>query len=191
MDGDTLGRMAYLVLLLIAVGGWVMVEYRQRLGVALRTAAAWALIFLGVLAGYGLWQDIRRDVLPRQSVTQSGQIELPRANDGHFYATLDINGTGVLFMADTGATNMVLSGKDAARLGIDPSALVFLGEAATANGVVRTARVTLPEVALGPFRDTDIAAYVTDGAMDISLLGMDYLRQFRIEIADDRMILSR
>ena len=191
MSGDDFGRLLYLGLLLAAVAGWGLAEYRGRLGQGARSFLAWGLIFVGVMAGYGLWQDIRRDVLPRQSVTQSGQIELPRANDGHFYATLDINGTGVLFMADTGATNMVLSGKDAARLGIDPSALVFLGEAATANGVVRTARVTLPEVALGPFRDTDIAAYVTDGAMDISLLGMDYLRQFRIEIADDRMILSR
>ncbi|MCB6177284.1 TIGR02281 family clan AA aspartic protease [Rhodobacter sp. Har01] len=191
MDGDTLGRMAYLVLLLVAVGGWVMVEYRKRLGQALRTALAWGLIFLGVMAGYGLWGDIRQDVMPRQSVTKAGEIELPRAGDGHFYATLDINGTGVLFLADTGATNMVLSGDDAARLGIDPAALVFIGEASTANGTVRTARVTLPQVALGPFTDTGVPAYVTDGEMDISLLGMDYLRQFRVEIADDRMILSR
>ncbi len=32
MDGDTFGRLAYLVLLLVAVGGWVMVEFRQRMG---------------------------------------------------------------------------------------------------------------------------------------------------------------
>lgn len=191
MDGDTLARVAYLALLLAAVGGWVVVEYRRRMGQALRTAAAWGLIFVGLMAGYGLWGDIRRDVLPRQAVTQSGEIELPRAGDGHFYATLDINGTGVLFLADTGATNMVLSRDDARRLGIDPAALMFIGQASTANGTVRTARVTLPQVEIGPFRDTDVPAYVTDGEMDISLLGMDYLRRYRVTIDDDRMILSR
>ena len=191
MDGDTLGRMAYLVLLLVAVGGWVMVEYRKRLGLALRTAMAWGLIFLGVMAGYGLWNDIRQDVLPRQMVTEGGTVELPRALDGHYYAQVDINGTGVLFLADTGASNMVLSRRDAERLGIDPEMLVFAGQASTANGTVRTARVTLPEVALGPFRDNDFAAYVTDGEMDVSLLGMDYLRRFRVEIDGGKMILSR
>ena len=191
MDGDTLGRMAYLVLLLVAVGGWVMVEYRKRLGLALRTAMAWGLIFLGVMAGYGLWNDIRQDVLPRQMVTEGGTVELPRALDGHYYAQVDINGTGVLFLADTGASNMVLSRRDAERLGIDPETLVFAGQASTANGTVRTARVTLPEVALGPFRDNDFAAYVTDGEMDVSLLGMDYLRRFRVEIDGGKMILSR
>ena len=191
MDGDTLGRMAYLVLLLVAVGGWVMVEYRKRLGLALRTAMAWGLIFLGVMAGYGLWNDIRQDVLPRQMVTEGGTVELPRALDGHYYAQVDINGTGVLFLADIGASNMVLSRRDAERLGIDPEMLVFAGQASTANGTVRTARVTLPEVALGPFRDNDFAAYVTDGEMDVSLLGMDYLRRFRVEIDGGKMILSR
>ena len=29
MDGDSAGRLISLVLLLVAVGGWVMVEYRE------------------------------------------------------------------------------------------------------------------------------------------------------------------
>ena len=61
MNGDDLGRLAYLGLLLTAVGGWVIVEYRQRLGQALRVAMAWGLIFVGLMAGYGLWNDLRRD----------------------------------------------------------------------------------------------------------------------------------
>ena len=72
MDGDTFGRFLYLALLLAAVGGWVLVEFRQRMGQTLRAATAWGLIFLGVMAGYGLWKDIRRDILPRQMVTSAG-----------------------------------------------------------------------------------------------------------------------
>ena len=191
MDGDTIARMAYLGLLLAAVGGWVIVEYRQRLGLALRSAAAWGLIFVGAVAGYGLWTDIRTDIGPAQMTVSEGKVELPRAPDGHYYATLMLNGTELRFMADTGATNMVLSQQDARRIGIDPATLVYLAEAQTANGTVRTARVTLDSVELGPFRDAPFQAWVTDGEMEGSLLGMDYLGLFRIEIAGDRMILTR
>ena len=191
MDGDTIARLGYLGLLLAAVGGWVIVEYRQRMGQALRAAAAWGLIFIGAMAGFGLWQDIRTDISPSQMVTDAGTVELPRAPDGHYYATLTINGTAVQFMADTGASTMVLSQDDARRLGIDPESLIYLGEAMTANGPVRTARVTLDEVLLGPFSDQSFSAWVNDGEMDGSLLGMDYLGKFRIEIAGDKMILRR
>lgn len=191
MDGETLARLGYLALLLAAVGGWVIVEYRGRMGQALRTAAAWGLIFIGVMAGYGLWQDIQTDIAPRQTVMESGEIRMPRAEDGHYYLTLQINGTSVQFMADTGASNVVLTEKDARRLGIDPDALLYLGQARTANGTVRIARVTLPEVSLGGYADQNISAWVNEGELDISLLGMDYLGRFRIEIDRGEMILRR
>ena len=119
MDEDLWMRLLYLSLLLLAVGGWVFVEFRQRLGQSLRLAAAWGLIFLGVIAGYGLWNDVSPDLMPRQAVVEGGAIEIPRGPDGHFHLTLEINGTPVRFVADTGATNMVLTRADAARLGID------------------------------------------------------------------------
>lgn len=191
MDSETTGRLLYLVLLLAAVGGWIIVEYRKRMGEALRTAAAWGLIFIGVMAGYGLWNDVRTDIAPQQMVSEAGTIEVPRAEDGHYYLTLDINGTPVQFLADTGATNMVLSDRDARRVGIDPEALVYIGTAQTANGTVRTARVTLPSVALGPYQDDDFTAWVNQGEMSGSLLGMEYLSLYRVEIAEDMMILRR
>lgn len=191
MDSETIGRLFYLVLLLAAVGGWILVEYRQRMGQALRVAMAWGLIFVGVMAGYGLWNDLRSDIAPQQMISDTGIIEVPRAEDGHYYLTLQINGTAVQFLADTGATNMVLSQADARRIGIDPDALVYLGTAQTANGIVRTARVDLPTVELGPYQDRDFSAWVNDGDMDKSLLGMDYLALYRVEIAGNEMILRR
>lgn len=191
MDGETTGRLFYLLLLLVAVGGYVMVEYRNRMGQALRTFAAWGLIFVGVMAGYGLWADLKTDLAPQQMITQDGMIEIPRAADGHYYVTLTVNGTPVQFMADTGATNMVLSAEDARRLGIDLDALVYIGRAQTANGMVATARVELQQVELGPYREQVFPAWVNQGEMDKSLLGMDYLSLYRVEIADDRMILRR
>ena len=34
MDGDTLARVAYLAIILVALGGWALVEFRQRMGQA-------------------------------------------------------------------------------------------------------------------------------------------------------------
>lgn len=192
MDSDQLARLAYLLLLLVAVAGWVLVEFRRRIGEALRVGIAWGLIFCGVAAGYGLWHDMGGFSVPApQMVSTTGEITIPRAPDGHYYVTLDIDGTPIRFLADTGASNMVLTQADALSLGIDPESLVYMGEAATANGTVRTARVELPSVTLGPYTDTDFPAWVNRGDMQGSLLGMEYLRLYRVEIAADQMVLRR
>ena len=186
MNSEDYPRLVYLALIAAALGGWVIVEFRQRMGQALRMSLAWGLIFLAAVAGYGLWHDM--SARPRGG---ESWIELQRQSDGHYYATLQINGVDVYFVIDTGASGMVLSMEDAKRLGFNASDLVFLGEASTANGMVRTAMVRLNLVELGPFQDTNFRAYVNEGELSDSLLGMDYLGRFRIEVAGDRMILER
>jgi aspartyl protease family protein len=193
MDTNDVMRLAYLVLLLVAVGGWFLVEGRANLGRTMRMALAWGLIFLGVVAGFGLWSDVRTDLVPRQSfVGEAGRVEVPRAFDGHYYLTLMLDGTPVEFVVDTGATEMVLSREDASRIGLDPERLAYTGIAMTANGQVRTARARVGDVTLGPIRDRDVTVAITDGEMPGSLLGMTYLQRFdRIEISDGRLILER
>ena len=193
MDGDNIGRLFYLILLAIAVGGWFFAENRQSLGKTARQAAAWGLIFVGVIAGVGLWSDIQGDIMPsRAIVTDAGQIEVPQANDGHFYLTLRLNNTPVQFMVDTGASAIVLSREDAERAGLDPDGLSYLGRAQTANGEVRTASTRVDEVALGDIVDRNVRVSVNGGAMDGSLLGMTYLSQFeKVEIEGRRLILTR
>lgn len=191
MDGESFGRLIYLGILVVAVTGYLLVEFRGRFGQMARGLMAWGLLFVGVMAGYGLWNDMRTQINPRQAVLDGGSIELPRAPDGHYYLTLDIGGKPIEFLVDTGASNVVLTQSDAQTLGFDPAALAYLGSANTANGVVRTARVTLQDVSLGPVHDASLAAYINDSPMDGSLLGMDYLRRFHIEIAGDKMVLTR
>ncbi|MDJ1007039.1 MAG: TIGR02281 family clan AA aspartic protease [Paracoccaceae bacterium] len=193
MDSQDLPRLAYLVLLGIAVAGWFLAENRQSLGKTARQAAAWLLIFLGVIAAVGLWSDIRDDVAPQQAVFEDGaRIEVPRSPDGHYHLTLRLNGTPVDFIVDTGASSVVLSESDARRIGLDPAALRYTGIANTANGTVRTARVVLDEIALGGQSDRNFPVLVNEGESDLSLLGMDYLSRFeRIEISGGRLILER
>ncbi len=188
MNGESYGQLIYLGLLLVSIGGWILVEYRSRLGEAARVAAAWALIIIGLMAGYGLWNDLRGDMMQTQT---AGTVAIPRSDDGHYYPRLMVNGEAITFMADTGASGIVLSQDDAKTLGIDLEGLQYTGTAQTANGTVRTARVRLESVVFGPFQDEGVSAYVNDGEMDGSLLGMDYLGRFSISIAADEMVLTR
>ncbi|WP_353471987.1 TIGR02281 family clan AA aspartic protease [Salipiger sp. H15] len=187
------GQLTYLGLLLAALVLWMFVRHRGQVVRKLQQLAAWGLIFLGTIAAIGLWDDIRHTVAPQQSVfAEQGRIELPRASDGHYYMTLQINGTPVRFVVDTGATGMVLTQEDAERVGLTGEDLAFHSRARTANGAVETAPVRLDRVALGGFEDRNLPAFVNGGEMDNSLLGMSYLQRFdRLEISGGKMVLER
>lgn len=193
MNGDQIGNLIYLVLLGSVIAAWVFVQGRANLGRTMQHMAAWALIFVGAVAVFGLWGDIRSAVAPQQMVVASeGRIELPRAPDGHYYVTLQVNGTPTRFVVDTGATSVVLTRRAAENAGIDVASLHFLSEARTANGTVRTAPVSLDRLEIGPFSDRRVAAYVNAGEMQNSLLGMTYLDRFSsLQIAGGKLVLQR
>jgi len=158
----------------------------------LRNALIWVLIFAGFMGVANSWDTISRDFRPQQATFTEGRIEVPKSPDNHFRLTLQINDVPVEFLIDTGASQMVLSTADAARVGLDPNTLAFIGTAFTANGPVATAPVRLESVQLGDIRDTRVRASVNSGDMDTSLLGMSYLNRFQsIEIRRDRLILNR
>ena len=195
MSGDEISRIMYLTILGGALLAYVLLANRTNIGQAVRHFLLWGLIILGVAAGYGLWEDTFA-TRTQAVVTGDGQVSIPRARDGHYYLTLEVNGVPVRFVVDTGATDLVLSQRDAAATGLDPDSLAYLGQARTANGVVAIARVTLDEVVLseGDLRIADrrVPAFVNQGELDTSLLGMGYLERFaRIEIASGRLILTR
>lgn len=192
MDTVELPRLIYLIILLVAVGGWFFAENRLSLGKNMRYAAVWGLIFLGAIAAAGLWQDIRGDLGYARSEYSGNQISLTRGFDGHFNATLNVNGVPVNFTVDTGATDIVLSPSDAYRAGIDADSLSFVGIAQTANGTTSLARVRLEELRLGTISDQNVVAYVNQSEMGMSLLGMAYLNRFSsIEIQGRQMVLTR
>ncbi|OED47907.1 aspartyl protease [Rhodobacteraceae bacterium (ex Bugula neritina AB1)] len=188
-----IGQFVYLIVLLIAVGSWGFVQNRQSLGKTLQMFAVWGFIFLGVIASYGLWDDIRQTVRPQQSVSvDAGRVEVPRSPDGHYYLTLSVNGAPVEFLVDTGATQIVLNEKDARRAGIDTENLAYLGRAMTANGEVRTASVRVDDISLGGISDSNLRVWVNEGQLDKSLLGMGYLQRWSsIEIRSGALMLTR
>ena len=190
MPTDDSALIFYLLILLVGVGSFFFGDFRNRFSHLVQQAIIWTVIFATVTVLFAYREEFAARISPGE-VTQDGEtIILTRARDGHFYATLTINGIDVDFVVDTGATQVVLSQDDAARIGIDPDALAYLGRANTANGVVRTAGVRLDEVAFGDRLDRNLRASVNEGRLETSLLGMTYLSRFtRIEIEANKLRL--
>lgn len=193
MTGDDFGNLTYLAILACAVIFWFVTNHRQSFGKSIQQGLAWLLIFVGVIAAYGMWGDVRSTVVPTASVhADTGTIEIPRSTDGHYRLSIHVNGAPIVFVVDTGASDIVLSKSDARKAGLDPEALPFLGRAYTANGEVRTAPVILDEMRIGAFVDTRIPASVNGGDLDQSLLGMSYLQRYEeVRISAGTMMLVR
>lgn len=191
-DPDGIARIAYLALLGMVLIGGLFAAYRGRMGRALRDAAIWLLIILGFVTLYGFKDTLLGELRPSAAVLTDEGIQLRRGSDGHFHATLEINGAPVRFIVDTGASSVVLTREDARRVGLDPGRLDYTRIANTANGTVRGAPVTLDEVRFGGTVERNLRAVVNGGDLFSSLLGMDYLDRFRrITVEGDTLTLAR
>jgi len=192
MSGDEKAYFFYLLILLVFLGGGFLYGNREKLSTTLLQAAVWVLIFAGVLIGYGFKDTLKQQFIPSHATQSADGFEILRANDGHFHLTLEMNGQNVLFVVDTGASDIVLTQKDAERIGIKMDELAYLGRAFTANGTVKTASTVVSRVVLGDVVDKDVRVSVNGGEMFGSLLGMGYLNRFsEISIRGDRLILRR
>lgn len=189
---DISPNLVYLALLLAVLAGYFLTAFRRHPARSLQQLMVWALIVLGLVAVFGMWDDIRKSFVPQQSVMTDGRIEAPLGADGHYYLTAEVNGVPVRFVVDTGASDIVLTRRDAERAGIDTAGLAFIGSANTANGTVATAPVRIETMDLGPIHDRNLRAVVNRADMDSSLMGMSYLTRFaKVEFDRDRLVLTR
>ena len=133
----------------------------------------------------------------QESMTKSSgfarEVRLKADTRGHFFLEAAINDRPAIFMADTGATVVVLSYDEAARLGLFPQHLGFDARVQTANGVARAAPVTLDRVRVEEITVRNVAALVAEkGALDTNLLGMSFLgRLKRLQMQGSELILAQ
>lgn len=119
----------------------------------------------------------------------SDAIELQREYNGHFYADVQINGSPIRVLVDTGATGIALSREDAQRAGLAVSAGMFNVVGKGANGDVHGEYVTLDRVSLGNATAESVSAVVLDSG-EQSLLGQSFLSKFEtVEIKGNTMVL--
>jgi aspartyl protease family protein len=111
-------------------------------------------------------------------------------NQGHFVTTGSINGIGVRFLVDTGATVVSMSLDEAKRLGINYQA----GQKTmtmTANGVVPSYKVKLDSVKVGEIDLTNVDGMIVPAPMGVVLLGMSFLNRTEMKRDGDQMTLTR
>ncbi|TPW00853.1 MAG: hypothetical protein FD125_2908 [bacterium] len=102
-----------------------------------------------------------------------------KAADGHYWADALIDGQSgpraVRVMVDTGASVVVLTPDDAARLGLQLKSGDFSATVITASGPVPAAPVALRTVAVAGAHVEQVEALVVQRGLPHSLLGMSYL----------------
>jgi aspartyl protease family protein len=201
-DGDTIAHIVYTLVLLVVLVSALVARGRARSrghSGHMRNATIWVAIAAGLLLAYsvkdevlGLGRRIVSELVPHLGLAGADTITFRARADGHFVVEASVDGQPLLFLIDSGASDVVLSPQDAARLGLKLDKLRFDRMYQTANGIVRGAPVRLKRVTLGPIELTDVRASVNGAPMETSLLGLSFLTRlssWRVE--GDRLTLER
>jgi len=118
------------------------------------------------------------------------QITLSSDANGHFQAQGQINGRGVLFLVDTGATMVSMGQDEAERLGLAYKQGERIG-LRTANGNTVGYRISLNTVRVGDVEVHNVAAVVQPQPMPFILLGNSFLTRFQMKRENDTLLLQR
>jgi len=120
-------------------------------------------------------QNPNQDVTKNATLTSSTPVKLRRNRDGHYVANGLINGEEVVFIIDTGASDVSIPIAIAKKLNLEKGAPVRYQ---TANGSVTGYRTTLNTVQLGNIELRDVRGGINPGMKNKHvLLGMTFLKQ--------------
>lgn len=155
-------------------------DFISRAGTTM-TVIAW-LIFLAILFGVFDYLTSQRNN-PNQNIVTTAygiqkEIILQRNAYGHYVSDGTINGKAVVFLLDTGATEVAIPESLANELGLRKGNDFMVR---TANGTAIAYRTHLDSAAIGDIRRYDLnATILTNMAGDEILLGMNFLKHFEI-----------
>lgn len=155
------------------------------------------LMWLGIFIFLGLFFSAQLDKQrnPNQSIHTSlleqgvKQLVLERNRQGHYIASGQINNQPVVFMLDTGATDVSIpaSMADSLNLPDGPGATYQ-----TANGPVRVRLTRIQQVSLGDITLKNVRATINPGYQgDEVLLGMSFLKHLEFSQRGDTLTLRQ
>jgi len=136
---------------------------------SLKFATVWLVLGALVFVGYQ-WRE--HEALKASFTTSAdGIVEIRRGNDGHYHWPGSINGIGVDFLVDTGASGVAIPAELADRLGLASEGTV---RSSTAGGSV-TGRIVRGDVVLDGGVRVERLRMVALPRLASPLLGMDVL----------------
>jgi aspartyl protease family protein len=180
---DDWGSIAYYALFLVLLAAGAGRLTRGALPQHLRHVAIWLAIVAVLALGFA-YRDLLAEVPRRLQLafgagapiaTAERELVIPQNDEGAYVVVGKVNGQKVLFVVDTGATDTVLSPRDARRLGMPVDQLTYDGESETANGTGHSAPITADSLEVGPIRLQRFAMAVNQAPMSASLLGLSFL----------------
>ncbi|BCA61472.1 hypothetical protein HMP09_0706 [Sphingomonas sp. HMP9] len=142
----------------------------------LTKALAWVAIF-----AVGLLFASQRDRLSGLETLFADQqisgtaTRIRMAEDGHFWADVDMNGVRRRMLIDSGATTTALSAATAKAAGLDSEESPFPVIIATANGHVSARTGTVRRVTIGTITTTDLGIVTSPSFDDTDVIGMNFL----------------
>ena len=128
-----------------------------------------------------------------RSIDAASALVAPPDRNAQFRTEVEIDGTRIHALVDTGASQVLLSAEDARAINIDPPASAYTAIAQTANGAVNFAPVRLRELRVGGITVYDVEGLVArPGQTAVSLLGMSFLRKLSsFQVADGHFVMKQ
>ena len=148
------------------------------------TGMYWA----AALIGLALLTQFFSSLLQRDAEVNGITEKLRQSEDGHYYARGEINGTEVILIVDTGATNVSIPAETAARIRLRK---LEESQVSTANGSANVFATDDVRIQLGDIIIDGIKAHINPN-MDPPgvLLGMSFLRQLEFRQRDNVLVLK-
>ncbi|VAW20652.1 hypothetical protein MNBD_ALPHA12-789 [hydrothermal vent metagenome] len=182
---DQVGQIVPLLLILIVVAAGAF-SRRIRFSEMVSSVIMWVAIFGVTITGYTYRYElgdfssrIIGELMPGKAEVNSknGIATFRKGFANTFTVGAKVNGAKVVMTFDTGASAVVLTGRDAMAAGIDTRRLRYSVPVQTANGMGRAANIVLQRIEVGGIVRHNIRAFVAEpGALDASLLGMSFLQ---------------
>ena len=166
-------------------------QLHRRIGVGM-TLAAWAL-FLLLLTWFasGYLERLNNpnvQVVSRVDPVGNPEVLLQRNRAGHYVATGAIDDVPVVFLVDTGATDVAVSQQVAERIGLEKGFRVTVN---TANGTAYGWNTILDNVTLGNIRMTAVPATIMPGLGQEALLGMSFLKRLTLIQRGEELLIRQ
>jgi aspartyl protease family protein len=163
---------------------------QRRLGIGM-TIGMWLMLLALLTLFFQSWQERQHNPNQKLSITRSEdggyELVLQRNRYGHYVASGLINGESVVFLLDTGASDISVPSGLAQRLGLERGPAMLYQ---TANGTIKVYATQLASVTMGGITLHQVRASINpamDG--DEVLLGMSFLKHLDFSQRGDTLTL--